>query len=109
MNKNSKIMEKQFQIIGKTDGWTAQRDSHFKGKEVVVFHDNLSLKEAQDIMLDWFNEEYYTCYTNWNLIMGNKYYRNFAWARKDGTRGYDYDGRYYSIVEKPDDDEGLSI
>lgn len=93
-------MEKKYQIIGKTDGWTAQRDIHFNGKEVVVFHDNLSLNDAQAIILAWFNEQFCTAYSSWNLIKGNKRYSQYAWARKDGTRGYDYDGRYYSIVEK---------
>lgn len=98
-------MEKQYQIIGKTDGWTAKRDIHFNGKEVVVFHDNLSLKEARAIMLDWFNEQFCTAYGNWNLISGNKRYKQYAWVRTDGTVGYEYDGRYYSIVEREEERE----
>ena len=37
---------KAYKIIGKTNGWIAQRDSMFKGQTEIVLAENLSLSQA---------------------------------------------------------------
>lgn len=86
-----------YKIIGKTNGWIAQRDILFKGKTEITIADSLTLKEAQEKILDFFNEDYDTCYQNWGLVRCNYPYQSSSC--KDGTRGYEYDSRYYCIAE----------
>lgn len=95
-------MVKQYQIIGKTNGWIAQRDTLFNDKEYITIESGLSLKEAQEKLLNFFNEDYGTYYSNWGLVRCN--HSCYAWSHKDGTRGYEYDSRYYSIEEEGDKD-----
>ena len=87
-----------YRIIGKKSGWIAQRDfNRFNGNTEVTLADGLSLKEAQGLLLDYFNMDYDTCYQNWGLVRCNHPYNSSSYS--DGTRSYDYDGRCYSIVE----------
>lgn len=95
-------MEKTYKITGKTNGWIAQRDTLFKGKEYITIESGLTLKEAQEKMLNFFNEDYNTGYSNWGLVRCNHGYN--SWSHKDGTRGYDYDSRYYYIEEEVADE-----
>lgn len=92
-----------YKITGHTDGWIAQRDIHFNGKETIVLDSNLTLKEAQEKLLDFFNEDYGTYYSNWGLVRCNYPHDTASWP--DGTRRYDYDGRYYIIEEEIEDAE----
>ena len=88
-----------YKIIGKTNGWIAQRDfTCFKGEVEVTLADGLNLKKAQGLLLDYFNMDYDTCYHNWGLVRCNHPYNSSSCS--DGTRSYDYDSRYYSIVEE---------
>ena len=64
-------MEKTYKITGKTNGWIAQRDTLFKGKEYITIESGLTLKEAQEKMLDFFNEDHDTGYSNWGLVRCN--------------------------------------
>lgn len=96
---------KTYRIVGKTNGWIAQRDIHFNGKCKVTFRNGLTLREAQEILLDFFNESKEKSYSNWGLAVR---YCDSAWSREDGTRGYEEDSRYYSIEEEMEDqDENL--
>lgn len=88
---------KTYKITGKTNGWIAQRDSLFKGKEYITIERGLTLKEAQKKILDFFNEDYETCYKNWGLVRCNS---DMAFTHNDGTRGYEYDSRYFEIEEE---------
>lgn len=90
-------MEKSYKIIGKTNGWIAQRDSLFKGKTEITIESHLTLREAQKKLLDFFNEDYETFYPNWGLAVGN--HRFDCGSHSDGTRYYEYDSRYFSIEE----------
>ena len=90
-----------YKIIGKTNPWIAQRDSLFNGKTEITIEDNLSLKEAQKRLLDFFNEDYNTCYPNWGLAIGN--HRFDCGSHKDGTRYYNYDSRCFSIEEEDEE------
>ena len=87
---------KTYRIIGRTNGWIAQRDIKFKGKTYIVIEKGLTLKEAQKMILDFFNEDYETYYKNWGLVRCNS---DLAYSHSDGTRGYEYDSRYYEIEE----------
>ena len=60
----------------------------------LAYFDNL--KEAQKRLLDFYNEDY-PCETNWGMAICHNPYN--TWSHKDGTRGYEYDGRYYRIEE----------
>lgn len=64
-------MEKNYKIVGKTNGWIASRDIHFNGKTEITIESNLTLREAQKKLLDFFNEDYDTCYQNWGLVRCN--------------------------------------
>ena len=95
-------MEKSYKITGKTNGWIAQRDTLFKGKEYITIESGLTLRHAQVRLLDFFNEDFDTGYANWGLVRCNHPFS--SWSRKDGTRGYEYDSRYYAIEEEGDED-----
>ena len=92
---------KTFAIIGKTDLYYANRDINFNGKSEVVFVKNLSLKEAQQKLLDMFNKDYEHeiggC-INWAVARRKKKYSTSSF--KDGTRSYVFDLRYYRIEEE---------
>ena len=89
----------KYQIIGKTNGYIANRDIHFNGKTTIVIDKDLTLKEAQQKLLDMYNEMYDSEIDmprpNWGLVRCNDPYRTST--HKDGTRSYEYDSRYYSI------------
>lgn len=87
---------KAYKIIGKTNSWIAQRDSLFKGKTSITLESGLTLREAQKKLLEFFNEDYEKSYKNWGLAVANSY---VAYSSNDGTRGYEYDSRHYSIEE----------
>ncbi len=91
-------MEKSYKIVGRTNGWIAQRDIHFGGKTEITLDSCLTLREAQKKLLDFFNEDYSTYYDNWGLARCNHRYETTS--HKDGTRSYEYDSRYYSIEEE---------
>ena len=91
-----KIM-KTYKITGHTNGWIAQRDSMFNGKEYITIEKGLTLKEAQKKLLEFFNNDYDTYYSNWGLVRMND---NRSWSSSDGTRGYEYDSRYFEIEEE---------
>lgn len=86
-----------YKIIGRTNPWIAQRDGLFKGETTIILDEGLSLREAQKKLLDFFNEDYDTYYSNWGLVRCNC---SESYSHKDGTRGYEYDSRYYSIINE---------
>lgn len=94
---------KTYRIKGKTNGWIAQRDSLFKGKTEVVLADGLSLKEAQNKLIEFYREDYaneagmWVYSNNWGLF---RIHDNRTWSYPDGTRGYEYDSRYFEIEEE---------
>ena len=89
---------KTYKIIGKTNGWIAQRNSLFNGKTEIIIEEGLSLKDAQKRLLVFFNEDYNTCYSNWGLVRCNHPYDSCS--NNDGTRSYEYDSKYYLIEEE---------
>lgn len=91
-------MEKTYSIMGRTNGYIAARDINFNGKEEIVIDEGLSLKEAQEKLLDMFNEDYETYFRNWGLARSHYPYNTTTY--KDGTRSYEYDSRYYYIAEE---------
>lgn len=103
--KTKKINKmKKFKIIGKTNSYIANRDARFNGKTEVVIESDLTLKEAQTILLEMFNEMYQEergyC-KNWGIavIRSKKHSFGATATFKDGTRSFDYDSRLYSIEE----------
>ena len=96
---NIKIMEQKFKIVGRTNGWIAERDSLFKGKTEIVIDDNLTLKEAQRRLLSMFNGYYELNCSNWGMAVIARRYRaeGACKTRDDGTRSFIYDSRYFSI------------
>ena len=95
-------MEQKFKIVGRTNGWIAERDSLFKGKTEIVIADNLTLKEAQRRLLFMFNECYETDCKNWGMavIVRKKRAEGAYKTHEDGTRSFDYDSRTFSIEEE---------
>jgi hypothetical protein len=84
--------------MGKTNGWIAQRDLHFNGKTTIALATGLTLKEAQQKMLQFFNEDYETYYSNWGLVRCNHPFESTT--NDDGTRSYEYDSRHYYIEQE---------
>ena len=95
-------MEQKFKIVGRTNGWIAERDSLFKGKTKIVIADNLTLKEAQRKLLSMFNECYELGCSNWGAAVMARRHRVFCAypTHEDGTRSFDYDSRTFSIEEE---------
>ena len=91
-----------YKIIGRTNPYIAQRDIHFNGNTTITIERGLTLKEAQQKLLQFFNEDYETYFSNWGLVRCNHPFE--ASTHKDGTRSYEYDSRYYSIEECEDID-----
>ena len=95
-------MEQKFKIVGRTNGWIAERDSLFKGKTKIVIADNLTLKEAQRKLLSMFNDCYELGCSNWGMAVIARRYRaeGACKSHEDGTRSFDYDSRTFSIEEE---------
>lgn len=89
---------KTYRIIGKTNGWIAQRDLRFKGKTTITLATGLTLKDAQQKMLQFFNDDYETYYSNWGFVRRNRPFESTT--NDDGTRSYEYDGRQYYIEQE---------
>ena len=93
-----------YKIVGKTNPWIANRDIDFNGKCTIVIGHGLTLKEAQAKLLEMYNndneQKIGLPYANWGLVRCND--KN-TWSHNDGTRGYEYDSRYYYI--EPDQEE----
>lgn len=98
---------KTYKICGHTNGYIASRDIHFHGKCDVEFETGLTLKEAREKLLDWFNKDYGTYFPNWGLARANFPYNTTRFD--DGTYCYDYDSRCYGISEELITTEGEVI
>lgn len=96
-------MEKLYKITGITNRWVAQRDPFFKGRCKITFANNLTLRQAQIILLEYFNADFGYSYTNWGLVLRNS--RVCACSYPDGTRSYECDSRYYIIEEQEGEEE----
>lgn len=92
---------KTYKIIGRTNGWIAQRDSLFNGKTHITIESGMTLKEAQSKLIDFFNEYFESYEHNWGLI--RCHYPNVTWSCSDGTRGYEYDSRIFEIEEETEE------
>lgn len=92
----------KYRIIGKTNGWIAQRDSKFNGRCEITIADQLNLKEAYKKLLDMYNEDNcnYPSAPNWGVAVHQN--RGACATFTDGTRSYKCDSRTYEIVELPD-------
>ena len=95
-------MEKTFKIVGRTNGWIAERDTQFNGKTEIIVAGNLTLKEAQRRLLSMFNDCYALNCSNWGAaVMARKNRAEGAYkTHEDGTRSFDYDSRTFSIEEE---------
>lgn len=90
-------MEKSYKITGKTTKSLALGDNTFRGQEFVVIVDGIDLHMAHVILLTFFNCDYNVDCQNWGEVRCD--FPCHSWSKSDGTRGYDYEGRYYAIVE----------
>lgn len=87
-------MTTTYRITGRTNEWIAQRDATFKGKTEIIIANGLSLKEAQKKLMEFFCEDYEVYMSNWGLA---RIHHPSTWSNSDGTRGYEYDSRYFEI------------
>jgi hypothetical protein len=90
--------KKTYRIIGKTNGWIAQRNGW--GKTENIISSNLTLKQAKGALLSMLLDDYEIYYPNWGCVMNSKIGRNCVSHYKDGTYRYEYDSRYYLIEEE---------
>lgn len=96
---------KTYKITGKTNPWIAARSNLFNGKTEITITKGLTLKEAQRKLLEFFNEDYRTYYSNWGLVRCNHPHDSCSYH--DGTRSYEYDSRHYFIEEDENDDDDI--
>jgi hypothetical protein len=89
---------KTYKITAKTNGYIANRDINFNGKTSKNMNEGLSLKDAQEKLLEYFNIDYEKFYSNWGLVKMNHKFSSSSF--NDGTRSYEYDSRYYRIEEE---------
>jgi|WetSurMetagenome_2_1015567.scaffolds.fasta_scaffold701796_2 hypothetical protein len=82
----------RYKIISKVNPYIAQR--LFNGKTRIVLDSDLSLKQAQNELSEFYCEDHDECCGNWGLI---RMHDPDTWSHHDGTRGYEYDSRQYYI------------
>lgn len=72
-----------------------------------VIYSGLSLKEAQEKLLDMYNDYHSDMgyATNWGMavIISSKFIFGAHKTHSDGTRSFEYDSRIFSIVEEEAD------
>lgn len=90
-----------YKIIGQTNPWIANIDILFNGKTCVTIESNLTLKQAQKMLLQMLCTDYDTYFPNWGVAVNTQRVEAYP-TRKDGTRAYEYDSRKYSIEEDND-------
>ena len=95
-----------YKIIGRTNGWIAQRDIHFNGNTCITLCSGMTLREAQERLLEFFNKDYDQeigmPYRNWGLV--RCHHPLVTTTHRDGTRSYEYDSRYYSIEPETEEE-----
>ena len=99
---------KTFKITGRTNGWIAARDLNFNGRTEITLVNGMTLKQAQEKLLDFYNEDYANergFAPNWGIAVMNSRKSIFGAnpTLSDGTRSYEYDSRKYSIEEEVED------
>lgn len=101
---------KTYKITASTNGYIASRDIMFNGNTEVTLESGLTLKEAQKILLDMFNDKFdwelgYS--QNWGIAV-IKSARRMEGASKtysDGTRSFGWDSRTFSIEAETETEE----
>jgi len=92
-------MSKIYRIVARE--WIAATDPRFNEKSRRELVSGLTLKEAQERLLAFYNEDCSREASSWGAAVrqrGN--YGVYAYpTHKDGTRSYEYDSRTFSIVE----------
>lgn len=102
--KQEKNNNNTYAIIGRTNGWIASRDAKFNGKTEIIIEKGLSLKEANNELLNMFNNDYETSFTNWGIAQRLKRCPTIGkWS--DGTRYYEYDSRTYEIIKEETEEQ----
>ena len=89
-----------YKITGNTNGYIANRDGRFNGKQEITLFSNLSLKDARKELLSMFNSEYDTSFPNWGVVMNSKLGKDYCTRHQDGTYTFEYDSRYFMIEEE---------
>lgn len=99
---------KTYKITASTNGYIASRDIMFNGNTEVTLESGLTLKEAQSMLLDMFNDKYdwdlgYS--SNWGIavIKSAKRHEGANKTYKDGTRSFEWDSRTFSIEEETEE------
>ena len=67
------MKEKTYKITGRTNPWIADRSTLFKGKTYITIKSGLTLKEAQNELLNFFNEDYETSFQNWREVRTSRF------------------------------------
>lgn len=93
---------KTYKITATTNGYIASRDIMFNGNTEVTLESRLTLKEAQKMLLDMFNDKFdweYGYSPNWGIavIKSAKRAEGANNTYKDGTRSFVWDSRTFSI------------
>lgn len=101
MRTKKQKQEQLFCIVAKTNPWIAQRSGLFKGRTTVVLEHDLTLKQAQKWLLEYWCEKSQCYAPNWGVavrmkqgvpqdIIANP-------THEDGTRSFEDDSKNFSI------------
>lgn len=94
-----------YKIVGRTNGYIASRSILFKGKTEITLASGLSLEEALEKLDGFFVTDHDHSHDeleiSYNEETGESVYGlDDHWTDyDDGTASYEYDSRYYSILE----------
>lgn len=95
------MKEKRYAIVMETEPFYARRMDEFGGKCRVITDKDLTLKESQRKMLDYFNRCFDTDLQNWGVAVrktSGKIEQAYP-TKKDGTRRFDWDYKSYRSID----------
>ena len=94
---------KKYFIEGETNPYIAQRDIDFNGKTRIIIESGLTLKEAQSKLLKMYNNDYdFERPARLSWREARRWDKHFVHNYGHGLFSYEFDSRYYRIVEHED-------
>lgn len=98
--KPNDMKTKMYFIEGETNPYIAQRDMNFNGKTRIIIESGLTLKEAQEKLLEMYNDDYdYEQPYRSSWREARRWDKNHTCNYGGGLFGYEFDSRYYRLKE----------
>lgn len=88
-----------YAIIGRTNGYIAQRDGMFKGKTEIIIDKNLTFGDAESRLMEMYNEYYAEKLGySWTLLDARMAHGENSYIDRD-LNGFEYDSRKFTIEQ----------